>query len=279
MLLLQAIEIYRKRVRTISALLLSSLILLSSVSSCLASALTVTLKNPPNKLARLRDYDLVVVIDKSRSMSVADCRNLLTDVTAKPSEIFGLKDPKISRWEWCREQTLKLTEATQDVLNEGFKLVVFSKDAVEYSNVGPKAIEAVFRDNKPEGPTHATATLNTQFEEYFAKRSNIGADAKPLLILMITDGCPQDPPSLCASVLNAARRMNRPDEITLTIVQIGHDQKAAHLLSRLNDPTDGAKYRIVNTKSFDEVEKIGLTGTLLSAITPKESDQPYFPTH
>jgi hypothetical protein len=212
-------------------------------------------------------------------MSVTDCPYLPNSLSSKPGDLVASPDPVISRWEWCRKETLQLTEATHDVLNDGFKLVVFSKEAVEYSNVGPQVIEEVFRENKPEGPTHATATLNAQFEEYFVRRSSLGADAKPLLILMITDGCPQNPLSLCTAVMNATRRMNRPDEITLEIVQIGHDQKALQLLSRLNDPADGSRYKIVNTKPFSEVEKLGLTGTLRAAIATMQGTQPFLPAH
>jgi len=212
-------------------------------------------------------------------MSVTDCPYFPNAVSSKPSDLLASPDPMISRWEWCRKQTLQLTEATHDVLNDGFKLVVFSKEAVEYCNVGPQAIEEVFRENKPEGPTHAAATLNTQFEEYFARRSSQGADTKPLLILMITDGCPQNPLSLCTAVMNATRRMNRADEITLEIIQIGHDQRANQLLSRLNDPADGSRFKIVNTKAFSEVEKIGLTGTLRDAIATMQGAQPFLPAH
>jgi hypothetical protein len=204
-------------------------------------------------------------------MSVADCEGFVAD-DAPPQELLQSHNARISRWEWCREQTTRLTEATQNVLDTGFKLVVFSGDAVEYSNVGPSAIEAVFRDNIPGGPTHTTHTLNTQFEDYFARRASRGPEAKPLLILMITDGCPEDPPKLCSSILRATRRMDHEGEISLTVLQIGHDQTAAKLIEKLNEPvmSAGAKFKIVTTRSFAELQKIGLTGALRDAIATKE---------
>jgi hypothetical protein len=254
--------------RLMFAVLFSSAILFSSVRSCLAAAVTIIWQRKPAEavdFSRLRNFDLVVVIDKSRSMSVADCQDALQS-----------NDSLISRWEWCHQQTTTLTEATRGVLNDGFTLVVFSGDSVEYSNVGPNAIETVFRENKPRGPTHATRTLNAQFEAYFSRRSRLGGEAKPLLILMITDGCPEDPPSLCTSILKATRRMNHAGEIALTVLQIGHDQSAAKLLNKLNDPvmTGGAKFGIVTTKSFAELQKTGLTGALRDAIATKQGAVP-----
>jgi hypothetical protein len=179
--------------------------LLASIALCagattpsLAAAITIFWQKPPCEtgLSRLSKYDLVVVIDKSKSMSVVDC-----NANAVPENL-------ISRWEWCHQQTKQLSEDTRGVLKDGFTLVVFSGRSVAYGNVGPRAIETVFAENGPHGPTHATRPLNDQFESYFARRNNFGDKAKPLMILMITDGCPEDPASLCSSILSATRRMN-----------------------------------------------------------------------
>jgi len=248
----------------------ASLVVCASMATpTLAAALTMIWQKsaPQDALSSLSKYDLVVVIDKSKSMSIADCN--INRVGG--NDAIAISDGLISRWEWCRQQTRELSEATQGVLKDGFTLVVFSGRSIAYNNVGPGAIETVFAENGPQGPTHATRPINDQFESYFARRTNFGDKAKPLMILMITDGCPEDPPSLCSSILNATRRMNYKDEITLTILQIGHDHRATKLLDRLNDPVmaAGAKFNIVTTKPFSELQKTGLTGALKDAIAAK----------
>jgi hypothetical protein len=259
------------KTRLFLASVFASVISISGLAPSLSAALTIVWQGPRDpraqQLAKLKDFDLVLVVDKSKSMGVADCNSADGD---QPSEgAPGM----ISRWEWCRRQTKQLTEATREAIHEGFKLVVFSADFTEYNDVCPEAIESVFNNNTPSGSTHATRALNAQFEEYFARRNTLGDKTKPLLIVMITDGCPEYPLSVRTALLRASRRMNRADEITVAILKIGRDEEGDKFLEKLNEPvmTDGAKYRIVSTKSFAELEKSGLTGALLDTIASKNT--------
>jgi hypothetical protein len=264
--------------RPINYIICTLLACASLTHEVLASALTITCpsflkatqpkKPAPVDLWLLSSYDLTVIIDKSRSMSASDCQNSI-DQASDQEESFT--QSPISRWQWCQQQTRLLTKTTQDILPNGFKIVLFSKDVVEYNNVNSNALSEIFSSNVPAGPTHAERALQSQLNQYFLRKSSLGDKTKPLLIVFITDGCPDDPVAFERSVIQATQSMDRPDEISILMLQVGNDAKAAKLAKRLTNADGGstndkAKFTIVTTKSFDELKTNGLTRTLAETI-------------
>ncbi len=209
-------------------------------------------------------------------MSVSDCYSspLETDSGSSMTSV-ALVNPPVSRWEWCRQQTADLSQAAHGVLPDGFELVLFAKDLLVYNNVEASAIPAIFSRTVPKGATHAAQALRTQFEEYFARRSALGNNAKPLLLVMITDGCPDNPGALRNVIADATWHMSSPDEIAILILQIGNDAKADKLLDQLSDSalSQVAKFSIVNAIPFAKLKKVGLTHALADAITDLPSKQ------
>lgn len=206
---------------------------------------------------RLRNHDVVLVIDKSQSMAVEDCPPATSD-----NAVCG----PISRWNWCRQQVLGLAQQANWVLPGRFRVVAFSGDYITYDNVDPSGVSMIFSNSVPSGPTCVTRPLQTQLDRFFARRNSMQS-TKPLLIAMITDGCPNDAQALRRTIANATQKMSNKDDITIAILQVGHDVRATQNLKDLqNLGTYNAKFDIVNTMAFEQVEKVGLVKALAEVI-------------
>src|ERR1700733_3346689 len=82
------------------ALFLFIILMTGTMPSCVAAALTIIWRQAlPVDLSRLRNYDLVVVIDKSKSMAVVDCQGTGTDLGSQSGCLIESSQPPISRWE------------------------------------------------------------------------------------------------------------------------------------------------------------------------------------
>jgi hypothetical protein len=219
------------------------------------------------ELSQLSDHDVVLIIDRSNSMAVADCFPAATDKRS-----HQLYKP-VSRWQWCQEQTLQLAKKAEKALPTGLTVVLFAKTFAIYHNADLGSIETMFADNRPAGSTDAAAALGTQIEAYFTKKSNMGERIKPLLIAIISDGCPNNPKSFCDVIVKATQRMNQPGEIAITFLQVGNDRRATNLLSQLNNGLidQNAKFNIVKIVPFPELNKIGLPQALVDIATERSN--------
>jgi len=205
------------------------------------------------EVAALDKYDeIVVVIDKSGSMSERDCPQ-------------GL-----SRWDWCREQTRDFGRIAADILNKPMAVAVFSDEVVRYDNVKTDAITAIFYENKPDGGTNTGEALEEQFAHHF----HYGAGRK-LLMVVITDGAPNFPPAVENAIIDATLHMRHPDEITVTFLQIGSEIMGTRVLSVLDRELTniGARCDIVNVKPSDEVVRLGIRKALVNALTEQSQRQ------
>jgi len=215
------------------------------------------------ELSQLSNHDVVLIIDRSRSMLITDCLPALIDNRA------GQFYRPVSRWQWCREQALQLAKKTEIALPNGLTIVLFAKTFVTYNNADIGSIGPIFANNKPDGATDTAGALSSQIEAYFTRKSNLGDHIKPLLIAIISDGCPDNPELFCHVIVKATQNMNQPGEISISFLQVGNDNRAIYLLKQLkNGLLDrNAKFNIVNIIAFPELNKIGLPQALVDITT------------
>ena len=241
-----------------------------------ANAMTVSIFTPPEQsrpaalsgeaIAEMQNYDVVVLIDSSKSMS----RSVTTDArfcsTINPG--VAVTPDGQSRWQWCSEQTDILSKQLKNKLKDQLKVVVFSESYKEYQNVDLGSVPTFFISNRPGGMTNATTALRSQFRAFFAARDKQKGEVRPLLVAMITDGAPDDPISLKQVIIDATKKMHKPDEIAITFLQVGVDPKATKYLKDLDDSlvASNARYDIVTSKSFDQLNNSGLAIALLDAV-------------
>ncbi len=207
-------------------------------------------------LVDLSRHDVVLVIDKSSSMKEQDCPSLLH---------HGWP---ISRWQWCKEQTMELARQTSSVLPQGLSVVLFSTSSHVFPHVTMNDLPQIFAAYSPGGFTNEAGAVGRTFADYFQRREIAHGKIKPLLIAVITDGLPTNPQSLRDVIVDATKEMRRPDEIKMTFLQVGSDPKGLYFVSDLGRDLkqESAKYDIVSSKTFPELLRAGLTRALVDCI-------------
>ncbi|HEY9718317.1 MAG TPA: hypothetical protein V6C69_12665 [Trichormus sp.] len=217
-------------------------------------------------IRRLQNYEVVVIIDKSRSMLIEDCP--AANSVEQQDPLAQLAQSQVSRWQWCQEQLFAMARQAQEQLPEKFRVITFSGDYTIYDNVDPPGVNMIFAENHPSGPTIAAHALKDQLDSYLSRRAVSSRRPKPLLIAVITDGCPNDPAELKYEIAAATKKMQDPSEIAITILQVGHDNRATKLLSDFQQRRYGStmKFDIVHCLSFDQLEKTGLVPALASSV-------------
>jgi hypothetical protein len=226
----------------------------------------VTIEKPQTekkqKLNALANHDVVILIDRSGSMETADC----------PAAVADSSDQ--SRWQWCCEQTQNLSAQTTGILKDGLRVVVFSTMQKTYDNVQLNNVPDIFQNNTPKGSTNIAVALKHQLDDYFRRKmrpEETKRPLKPLLIAVVTDGCFDRSIPVQRVITDATKRMDSPDEIAITFLQVGQDNQASHILSDLaagkGNVVKRANYGIVSSKPFSELKKVGLTDALLDVVS------------
>lgn len=200
------------------------------------------------ELAVLGSYDIAIVIDKSGSMSTADCPGGMT------------------RWDWCRDQMLGFARQTASVFRQGIDVLLFSSEYEAFPNVTFNTVKTVFTNNRPSGGTQMSEPLEAVFNEHFRKRDQLG-NTKKLIVEVISDGEPSDRGQVATAIARATQRMQRPDEITVSFLQIGNERDGASALTYFDNNLmrEGAMQDIVDVEPFYIVSNQGLSQAILNA--------------
>ena len=193
-----------------------------------------------------RDYTLI--LDKSGSMCTKD------------------QPGGRSRWAAARESALALASKCEELDPDGLTLYVFGSRFRRYENVTADRVTQVFTENEPSGGTDLAGVLSHAFECYFERRRK--GTARPETIVVVTDGEPDDVRAVVKTILQASKRLDRDEELAISLVQVGKDPNARRFLKLLDDElvAAGAPFDIVDTVTLDEVEELGLTEVLLNAV-------------
>lgn len=194
-----------------------------------------------NEILAKRDY--VLIIDKSGSMS-------RPDVNGK------------SRWESAKESAVALARKCAQFDADGIDLYVFSGNFKKYSNTTPDKVEQIFNENDPMGSTALHLVLQDALSCYFTNK------AKPVTILVLTDGEPDDRAAVSKVIIDSSKKMDSDEEVAISFIQVGKDPSARAFLKSLDDDLqqNGAKFDIVDTVTFDEMDNMTLNEVLLNAI-------------
>lgn len=196
----------------------------------------------------LSNYDFEILVDKSGSMGTEDCA--------------GGK----SRWQYAQETTEQLARECAKFDSDGITVVVFGSNWKVYENTTPDKVSQVFTENSPMGSTNTGGTLEARLQAYFERKA--AGNAKPVIFAIVTDGAPDDQKWVEKAIIDATNKMGADEEIGMTFLQVGKDEGARKFLKHLDDELQGlgAKFDIVDTKSFEELENIGIMEALYEAI-------------
>ena len=195
-----------------------------------------------------RDYTLI--IDKSGSMSTADLHNGKT------------------RWLAAQESTLALAKKCEEIDPDGITVYLFSGRYKRYDNVTADKVVQIYEENEPMGRTDLAGVLQDALDNYFERKEAGIAQPNGETMLVITDGEPDDRKAVMKLIIEASRKIDRDEELGISLIQVGKDKKATQYLKALDDDLEkiGAQFDIVNAISIDDVEHVGLTQILLDAL-------------
>jgi len=204
------------------------------------------------QVSRLQNRDYVLLIDKSGSMGTSDMKG------------------GRSRWKAAQETTEQIAREITALDPDGIKVVLFGSDVRTYNNVTADKVHELFQENSPGGSTGLTEALDESFKDYLSRKKAGKTQPNGEIMVVMTDGEPDDESSALKSIVNFGNQLDNADEeYGIEFVQVGQDAGAARFLKTLDDDLTSkyrAKYDIVNTKNLSEVEKIGVTAMLEAAL-------------
>lgn len=196
-----------------------------------------------------RDYTLI--IDKSGSMSTAD------------------KPTGQTRWAIAQESTLALARKCEEIDPDGITIYLFSGRFRRYDNVTSDKVTQIYQENEPMGKSDLASVLQDALDNYFSRKAAGQTKPNGETILIVTDGEPDDRKAVMRQIIEASRKIDRDDELAISLIQVGHDRKATEFFQALDDQLEsaGAKFDIVDTITIDEMANMTLAEVLLKAIT------------
>ena len=201
-----------------------------------------------NSLIEERDYTLI--IDKSGSMSTGD----------QP----GGK----SRWEAAQESTLALAKECEQFDPDGITVYLFSGRFRRYDNVTSDKVTQIYQENEPMGRTDLASVLLDAVNDYFRRKTLGTTKLNGETIVVITDGEPDDRKSVMKIIIETSQKLDKDEELGISLIQVGKDAKATKYLKALDDQLQsaGAKFDIVDTITIDDMANLPLAEVLLNAI-------------
>jgi len=199
----------------------------------------------------LENRDYTLMIDKSSSMATSDTPDGKT------------------RWEIAQESTVALAKKCEEIDPDGITVYLFSGRFRRYDNVTSEKVSRIYTENEPMGRTDLASVLEDGLENFFQRKAANQTKANGETFIIITDGEPTDRKALIRLIIEATQKIDRDEELAISLIQVGRDKKATAFLKALDDQLQsaGAKFDIVDTVTIEDMEGMSLTDILLNAIT------------
>ncbi len=186
--------------------------------------------------AKLSEYDFVVVVDKSGSM--------------------GEPWKGQTRWTAMQESVMSFVRDIEKLDSDGIDVVELGGDCRSFLGVTSANVKEMFATMSPRGGT----PLHQALEKALACA---GKSEKKDMIVVFTDGVPDDAKAAAEVIRRASNKMNNDDELTIVFIQVGDDKAATAYLKSLDDDLKGAKFDIVDAMTIEEAEKFPTTVDML----------------
>lgn len=192
-------------------------------------------------IAKLSEYDFVIAIDTSGSMG----------------EPVKAGSPT-TRWQAVQESAMAMIRDVQQIDQDGLGLVLFGRDVVSFDGVTADKAREVFANHSPRGTTPLAEALDAAF-------ALAGKSDKKDMIIVFTDGVPDDKAAAAARIIKQANSQANDNDCTVLFIQVGDDAAATAYLKSLDDDLKGAKFDIVDAKTVAEADAFATTAELVAA--------------
>ncbi len=210
----------------------------------------------------LASYDMQLIVDRSSSMHKDDCPG-------------GL-----SRWDWVGQQAGEIVNAILPYNPNGITIIPFATEYDVFEHASPQDVDYLFKNIGLQGGTRLYEPLTERLDNFFA---HYKPGSKPLLLVVITDGCPAprfEPPLVKQTLIEASKKMEYPQAVTVVFFQIGSDDRfGQRFLTELDEDLveEGARYHFVHCLLFDQFQDVGLGPALVQTLkqyAPQPESQP-----
>jgi uncharacterized protein YegL len=198
----------------------------------------------------LENRDFTLILDKSGSMSTKD----------KPGK---------SRWVEMQETTIAIANKCETFDPDGLTIYTFGSRFKRRDNCLSNTINNIFKEEEPSGSTNLASVLQDAVNNFFTRKKANSLKENGEIIIVITDGEPDDKKAVVDVIINASKQLDLDTELGILFVQIGTDSSARAYLKLLDESLQsaGAKFDIVDTITVDEMEDKTLTEVILGAIS------------
>jgi Mg-chelatase subunit ChlD len=152
------------------------------------------------------------------------------------------------------------------MIDNGIDVIVFGSSVKLHEGVTVDTLKKVFAEYSPGSSTNTAGAVKTAVDGYFARKA--AGKAKPITLIVFTDGVPDDRTALKKVIVEAANKIDADEEIAISFIQVGKDEGARKFLKSLDDDLqgEGAKFDIVDTKDDAEMENMSVEDILLAAV-------------
>lgn len=204
---------------------------------------TINTKDPAWK--KLKNYDIVMLIDQSGSMADTIDANGTT------------------KWDWCANQLTSF--ASEALINTGRRFTIITFNGLYHirRDCGPEEVHQTFTRNTPMGATDLATPMDFVLKDYMSS-----ARTNPLLIVVLTDGMPARPDFVENSIVKTTQQMSSAEQIKVVFFEIGNDADGAAVIRLLDHGlvSEGARYDIVESYGFEHLQQVGLKLALYDAF-------------
>ena len=225
----------------------------------------------------LSKYDLIACIDISGSTSGTD--------TASGQ----------SRLDDSRKLTRELVREMDQIDTDGVTVHFYDDQHEVHDNTTFAKGEPLLKAVKPRGSTDTAGAIKRHIDKYLDKRLGKAAvpgtkggffskgtpgtpavpadpSTKPIIIVVITDGEPNDKEAVVKVIVDATVRLEaaglKRDALGISFIQIGRNKPATDWLNELNNnlKPKGAKMDIVNCLTIEDCDGLTTTQILEKAL-------------
>lgn len=190
---------------------------------------------------RLSEFDFVIAIDTSGSMG-------------EPVKAGSNK----SRWQAVQESAIAMVRDAEEIDQDGLGLVLFGSKVESFDGVTVDKAREIFATRAPRGTTPLAEALDACF-------ALAGKSDKKDVIIIFTDGVPDDKAAAAQRIIAKANDQAADDDCTVLFIQVGDDASATAYLQSLDDDLKDAKFDIVDAKTVAEADAFNSTAELVVA--------------
>jgi hypothetical protein len=153
---------------------------------------------------------------------------------------------------------------------DGITLGFFSDYLEIVPNVtDPAQVLALFQERTPYGSSCLAEALKTIIDPWLLQLKDPQVPSpKPLTLLVITDGEPNNQLEVEAYIVSVTQQMHEDQQLSISFIQVGDDHNATHYLTNLDNKLvlDGAPFDIVDTVQADDLHQMDFASLIAKSI-------------